>query len=105
MIATRFLLLSQGSFFSVKAARSIELSDSGRSPLHVYILRYHLVLLGGSLVHWRERGKEATRIPKWFAANVDPILINPSLLIGGVPGFSGESSLLEGNTPLSINWG
>ena len=35
--------------------------------------------------------------------NVDPALINPSLLIGGIPGFSGESSLLEGNTPILIN--
>ena len=35
-----------------------------------------------------------------YASNVDPILINPSLLIGGCPtGFSGDSSLLQGNTP------
>ena len=28
-------------------------------------------------------------------SNVDPISINPSLLTGGVPGFRGESSLLN----------
>ena len=32
--------------------------------------------------------------------DVDPLLINPSLVIGGFLGFSGESSLLEAHTPI-----
>ena len=36
--------------------------------------------------------------------HVDPGLINPCLLMG-VPGFSGDLSLLEGNTPILINRG
>ena len=50
------------------------------------------------LVFWR-----AT----WGDLMWDPRFINPCLVMGGVSicGFSGESSLLEGNTPTFINWG
>ena len=34
-----------------------------------------------------------------FCCNVELILVNPSLLVGAVPGFSGESSLFGGEHP------
>ena len=64
--------------------------------------RFHWTLSPPSFAY----GGNCSRNVSWdfgFLPNVDPKLINPSELIGvnkgGFPGFSGESSFLEGNPP------
>ena len=55
----------------------------------------HWIVLGRFLFRSPRNGKRALR----HGGSVHPILCQPQLLLGEVPGFSGESSLLEGPPP------
>ena len=63
-------------------------------------LRFRWGLGGGSM-----GGLAEVYGPSFFGGNVDPKIINPVCEYGGVTGFCGDSSLLEGNTPVLINRG
>ena len=73
-----------------------------RGPLEGIGLPFWLVVLLGSMVA-AFLGNSFRSIWIYFLGNVDTG--TPVYEYGGVPGFSGDSSLLGGNTPILINRG
>ena len=56
---------------------------------------------GSRMASWRA----ALGFGLYWEGNEHHLSINTCLLIWGVPGFSRDCALLEGNTPLVMNWG